>query len=138
MQEQNTQPESSLVQDGNITVAEACAFTRLSRSELYSLMSRGELSFVKIGRRRLLPRRAVLALMRRHLVVARHEPGAGGQSPTPEGAVFAPNSRVWQIVTAGDASRPPVTSRSEPDEADPTGHRPALGQPEGSGGVRRR
>ncbi len=51
-----------LVADGLFTVAEAASFLRVGRSSLYVLMDRGELPFVKIGRSRRIPRRAVIAL----------------------------------------------------------------------------
>ncbi len=51
-----------LVADGLFTVAEAASFLRVGRSSLYALMDRGELRFVKIGRSRRIPRRAVIAL----------------------------------------------------------------------------
>ncbi len=54
--------DAALVEDGLVTVSEAAAFLRLSRSTLYPLMERGELRFVKIGRSRRIPRRAVIAL----------------------------------------------------------------------------
>jgi excisionase family DNA binding protein len=44
------------------------AFTRLSRSTLYSLMQAGELPYVVLGRRRLIPRAALVELARRGLV----------------------------------------------------------------------
>ncbi len=51
-----------LVADGLFTVAEAASFLRLSRSNLYVLMERGELAFVKLGRSRRIPRRALVEL----------------------------------------------------------------------------
>jgi len=60
-------PATRLVADGLFTVAEAASFLRLSRSNLYVLMERGELRFVKIGRSRRIPRRAVIALAARGL-----------------------------------------------------------------------
>ncbi len=59
-----------LVSEGNLTVPEAARLIRLSRSQLYALMSKGELPFIKIGKRRLVPRRALLDLMERNLVGA--------------------------------------------------------------------
>ena len=57
-----TDNDAALVEDGLVTVSEAASFLRLSRSSLYVLMERGELAFVKIGRSRRIPRRALIAL----------------------------------------------------------------------------
>ena len=48
-----------LVKDRLMAVPEAQAFSRLSRSELNAQMERGELVFCQLGRRRLIPRRAL-------------------------------------------------------------------------------
>jgi excisionase family DNA binding protein len=53
---------TELVADGLMRVAEAAEFLGLSRAGVYQLMGRGELPFVKIGRARRVPRRAVLRL----------------------------------------------------------------------------
>ena len=63
----------SLVADGLMTVFEAAAFLRLSRSTLYNLMDSGRLAYVRLvgdGRRaaRRIPRNAVIALAAAHLV----------------------------------------------------------------------
>ena len=58
-----------LVQDGLMAVAEAAKFVGLSRSELYVRMERGELAYCRLGRRRLIPRRALLNLAQQNLVV---------------------------------------------------------------------
>jgi excisionase family DNA binding protein len=50
------------------TVKEATDATRLSRSTLYGLMDRGELEYVKLGRRRLIPASALAELIRRGTV----------------------------------------------------------------------
>ena len=57
----------ALVGDGLLTVSEAIAFLRLSRSTLYSLMDAGDLAYVRIGRARRIPRRAVVDLAAAHL-----------------------------------------------------------------------
>ena len=60
-------PTQALVQDGLLTVPEAIAFLRLSRSTLYSLMDVGELAYIRIGRARRIPRRALVDLAATHL-----------------------------------------------------------------------
>ena len=51
-----------LVQDGLAPVTEAQKFTSLSRSTLYQLMASGQLVFVRLGRSRRIPRRALVDL----------------------------------------------------------------------------
>jgi excisionase family DNA binding protein len=51
-----------LVADGLLTVAEATSFLSVSRSTLYGLMDQGRLAWVKIGRARRVPKRALVAL----------------------------------------------------------------------------
>jgi excisionase family DNA binding protein len=58
---------SEVVQDGLLTISEAASFLRISRASLYSLMGSGELSFVKLGRSRRIPKRAVQDLAARNL-----------------------------------------------------------------------
>jgi excisionase family DNA binding protein len=66
--------EIEMVADGLRTVSEAQEYTRLSRSALYAMMERGELAYTRIGRRRLIPHRALVELAQRGLVLQR-EPG---------------------------------------------------------------
>ncbi len=54
--------QQALVADGLMTVREAAQFLRLSRSSVYALMDHGELAFVKLGRSRRIPRRALVEL----------------------------------------------------------------------------
>ena len=58
---------ADMVEDGLMTVMEAAAFLRLSRSKLYGLMDAGELRYVKLGRSRRVPRRCVIELAARAL-----------------------------------------------------------------------
>jgi hypothetical protein len=58
-----------LVEDGLLTVSEAQEFSRLSRSDLYVRMKRGELAYCKLGNRRLIPRRALVRMAARGLVM---------------------------------------------------------------------
>ena len=53
---------SALVADGLMTIQEAAEFLSVSRSKLYELMDNGELIFVKLGRSRRIPRRALIDL----------------------------------------------------------------------------
>ena len=62
-----TDSDAALVEDGLMKVAAAAAFLSLSRATLYTLMDRGELPFVKIGRSRRVPKRAVVELAARGL-----------------------------------------------------------------------
>jgi excisionase family DNA binding protein len=57
-----------LVEDGLLTVKQAAAFLNISVAKLYALMGRGELQFVKLGRSRRVPRRALIELAAANIV----------------------------------------------------------------------
>lgn len=57
-----TQSEIDLVQDGLAGLREAVRFLGVSRSTIYVLMENGQLPYVKIGRARRIPRRALVQL----------------------------------------------------------------------------
>jgi excisionase family DNA binding protein len=59
--------EEALLRDGLMTIQEATAFLRLSRSTVYGLMDRGELPYVRIGSSRRIPRRGLIHLAANHL-----------------------------------------------------------------------
>jgi len=59
---------TDLISDGTLTITEAQRFSGLGRTFLYSLMERGELRFAKVGKRRLIPKKALLELLRTGLV----------------------------------------------------------------------
>jgi excisionase family DNA binding protein len=61
------QPRSELVADGLLTVVEACKMLAVSRSFLYAAMDNGALSYVKLGRARRIPRRALIEYVARRL-----------------------------------------------------------------------
>lgn len=63
----NTESEK-VVQQGAFGVPEASKFSGLGRTYLYSLMGRGELRFIKTGRRRLIPRAELCRLLGDRLV----------------------------------------------------------------------
>ena len=55
--------KDDLVEDGLLNVRDAGAFLGgLSRSAVYNLMATGELAYVKIGRARRIPKRALIEL----------------------------------------------------------------------------
>lgn len=59
---------ASVVGDGAMVIPKAAAFSGLSRSYLYMLMDRGELRYIKVGRRRLIPRADLVRLLGEGLV----------------------------------------------------------------------
>jgi excisionase family DNA binding protein len=60
---------NSIVADGLMTVLEAAQFLHVTRSTIYVLMDdRRELSYVRIGRARRIPKRALIAFAERNLV----------------------------------------------------------------------
>ena len=61
-----------MMMDGAVTVTQAIAFTGLQRTTLYALMERGELPYLKVGRARRIPRRALTEMLAR-FVVAREQ-----------------------------------------------------------------
>lgn len=66
--EQRSQMDrAEIVVEGLVSVFEAARFLSLSRSKVYNLMESGELRFVKLGRARRIPRRALIELAARHL-----------------------------------------------------------------------
>ncbi len=74
-----------LVQDGLMRISDAAAFTGLSRSTLYEMMEQGELVYVKIGRARRIPRRALVELAAAHLkggwrATTNQVPGSDGRA----------------------------------------------------------
>jgi excisionase family DNA binding protein len=63
---------SGLVEDGLETVEQARQFLQISRSALYQLMDTGRLAYVKLGKSRRVPRRALVELARQNLVIRTH------------------------------------------------------------------
>ena len=66
--ENQNRPSEDILADGLRTIDEAKDYMRLSRATLYILMARGELPYTTIGRRRLIPFRALMELAARGLV----------------------------------------------------------------------
>jgi excisionase family DNA binding protein len=66
-----------LVRDGLLTVREGAAFLGVSVASLYKVMERGDLAYVKLGRSRRIPRRALVELAARNLVGRPDASGVG-------------------------------------------------------------
>ena len=60
--------DQDLIADGLLSIQEAADFTCVSRTDIYARMNHGELRSVKIGRRRLIPKRALIDMISRNLV----------------------------------------------------------------------
>ena len=58
-----------LLEDGLMGVSEAAKWFGVSRSTLYNMMGRGQVPFVRLGGKRLIPRRSLVNLAAEHLVV---------------------------------------------------------------------
>lgn len=65
--------QEELVSDGLCTVKEAVEFWGVKKSLVYSLMERGEIPYVRIGRRRLIPRRFLIQFAAENLVARNTE-----------------------------------------------------------------
>lgn len=59
-----------IVGDGLLRLGEAEKFLAVSRYLLYELMDRGDLPFVMVGKRRRIPRKALMDYAQKNLVLA--------------------------------------------------------------------
>jgi hypothetical protein len=72
-----------LLRDGAFGIGQAMQFSGLGRSLIYGLMARGDLAYTKVGARRLIPRRALVALLSREVHgrdIPSEPPMVGGRS----------------------------------------------------------
>jgi excisionase family DNA binding protein len=60
--------KEKLVAEGMWTVPQAAKFLGISRSKVYTMMDSGQLSYLKLGSSRRIPRNAVIGLARSCLV----------------------------------------------------------------------
>jgi excisionase family DNA binding protein len=70
---ERSEQDRKMVEDGLVTVKEAAAFLSISIAKVYGLMGGGELCYIKLGRSRRIPRRALVELATKNLV-------SGGQA----------------------------------------------------------
>ena len=57
-----------IMSEGCISVADAVRYAGISRTALYAAMGDGEIPYVKVGSRRLVPKQALEAFLMRRLV----------------------------------------------------------------------
>jgi len=62
-------PVEQLLDDGLVTVRQAAQFLGLSIASIYSLMARGELIYAKFGKSRRIPKRALIELAKKNIVI---------------------------------------------------------------------
>jgi len=60
-----------LVKDGMRTVGQAAEFLSIGRSKVYALMENGELAYVKFGKARRIPLRALVDYAAKHVIPVR-------------------------------------------------------------------
>lgn len=60
--------EADVLDDGLMTIEEACQFAKVSRSSLYVLMQQGRLASVKLGKTRRIAKAGLIGFLRAHLV----------------------------------------------------------------------
>lgn len=59
---------TELLEDGALPINDAVEWSGVSRSKLYIAMTEGKLPYIKLGKRRLIPRRALRDYLARRLV----------------------------------------------------------------------
>jgi excisionase family DNA binding protein len=64
---QNQEDAPDHMSEGAISVSEAVAFSGIGRTRLYEFIRAGRLATVLLGRKRLVPKAALKALLREHL-----------------------------------------------------------------------
>jgi excisionase family DNA binding protein len=60
--------EADPLSDGLMTIEEACDFAKVSRSSLYVLLQRHQITSVKLGKSRRVVKTALIAFLRDHIV----------------------------------------------------------------------
>jgi len=60
--------ETGALDDGLMTIEEACQFAKVSRSNLYALLQKGKLVSVKLGKSRRIAKAGLVAFLRTCLV----------------------------------------------------------------------
>lgn len=63
---------AELLADGTMTVRQACEFTGLGKTELFRLTSTGDLPSLRHGKRRLIPKRAIVQFLASLLAESGH------------------------------------------------------------------
>lgn len=64
----STETARELTAEGTLSVIEAARWSGISRTEIYAAIGRGELKTLKIGRRRLVPRKSIHEMLAARMV----------------------------------------------------------------------
>jgi excisionase family DNA binding protein len=59
-----------LAKDGAVSVKAAVEFTGVGRASLYAMMGNGELAYIKVGTRRLIPKAALVRMLAERMTCA--------------------------------------------------------------------
>jgi excisionase family DNA binding protein len=73
------QSATEMLAEGALGMEEARRFSGMGRTFLYAAMDRGDLPYTKVGRRRLIPRRALIAFLARNLTARDDRWSAAGE-----------------------------------------------------------
>lgn len=66
----SAESKASLAADGAVSVDEACKLLGIKRTMLYRLMGDNEITYALIGKRRVIPRRAIQDFLAAQIVAA--------------------------------------------------------------------
>src|SRR5438874_11596004 len=99
-----------------LSVGQAAKLLGISRAFAYELVARGELPSLRLGRRIVVPRRALEALLEAGV---RRTRGPGGMTPT---VAYVAVCRAHPI--AGDHANPPSNKYAEPTPSTPPTNAP--------------
>jgi excisionase family DNA binding protein len=89
---QTNDSTTDILADGMLTVGAAAEFLSVGRTTIYGAMDSGQLAYVKIGRSRRIPRRALVAFAAANLT--------GGWNTTPPSQC----GRILQVDTAKEVA----------------------------------
>jgi excisionase family DNA binding protein len=91
-----------MVADGMLGIEDAVQFADLGRTFLYAAMDRGDLAYVKCGRRRLIPKRALVEYLARGFTGRLTEPTSLNRTASrPNRPAARPQPQATVVEVAG-------------------------------------